>query len=208
MVERREAEFDLLFAIVGVASSTIFFPISIASAAPTGLNPSKHEHPVGCKRQLVPHPHRENEIFQNCISSSAKLTDGPQKPVKEEGDDLETDKIEEIVELTKDSLSGKDVKNEAATENGRKRKRSAQAKDSIDSVKEENGIKNKPSANDAVKFVGYRTNGNRRKNKPRRAAEAGVECNLCLWIGTLGIISLGVDIQQQDVWEARKQHMN
>lgn len=100
----------------------------------------------------------------------------PQKPVKDEGDDLETDKIEEIVELTKDSLSGKDVKNEAATENGRKRKRSAQAKDSIDSVKEENGIKTKPSANDAVKFVGYRTNGNRRKNKPRRAAEAGVEC--------------------------------
>lgn len=102
----------------------------------------------------------------------------PQKPVKEdiEVNDHETDKVEEIVELTKDSLSGKDVKNEAATENGRKRKRSAQAKDSIDSVKEENVIKTKPSANDAVKFAGYRTNGNRRKNKPRRAAEAGVEC--------------------------------
>lgn len=102
----------------------------------------------------------------------------PQKPVKDEveGNGLESDKVEEIVELTKDSLSGKDVKNEAAPENGRKRRRSAQAKDTIDSVKEETGIKTKPSANDTVKFVGYRTNGNRRKNKPRRAAEAGVEC--------------------------------
>ncbi|KAI4363999.1 hypothetical protein MLD38_020147 [Melastoma candidum] len=41
----------------------------------------------------------------------------------------------------------------------------------------ENGIKQpKSETKDVARFVGFRTNGNRRKNKPRRAAEAGVEC--------------------------------
>ncbi|XP_074347520.1 uncharacterized protein LOC141686380 [Apium graveolens] len=34
----------------------------------------------------------------------------------------------------------------------------------------------KINGNDSVKPVGFRQNGSRRKNKPQRAAEVGVEC--------------------------------
>ncbi|OMO55189.1 hypothetical protein COLO4_36144 [Corchorus olitorius] len=72
------------------------------------------------------------------------------------------------------SITIKDMK--AVTENGRKRKRSVPAKENIDSVKKENGITTKSSTDDSTKSVGYRQNGSRRKNTPRRAAEAVVEC--------------------------------
>ncbi|OWM78956.1 uncharacterized protein LOC116195654 isoform X2 [Punica granatum] len=100
----------------------------------------------------------------------------PQKIVKDYTEEDSADKVEENGEGLKDSISAKDMKNEGVTENGRKRVRSAQAKENIDSVKEENGIGAKTGANDIVKPVGFRQNGNRRKNKPRRAAEVGVEC--------------------------------
>nr|DAD42226.1 TPA_asm: hypothetical protein HUJ06_000456 [Nelumbo nucifera] len=69
----------------------------------------------------------------------------PQKPLKDEIDE-EVEKIEEEDgENTKPAATSKEVKSQAAAENGKKRKR-------------------------------YSQNGNRRKSKPRRAAEAGVEC--------------------------------
>ncbi|PPR98016.1 hypothetical protein GOBAR_AA22652 [Gossypium barbadense] len=68
------------------------------------------------------------------------------------------------------------MKSQAATENGRKRKRSMQSKENLDSVKKEICITAKSSTDDSSKSVGYRQNGSRRKSKPRRAAEAVVEC--------------------------------
>nr|GMD39748.1 neurofilament medium polypeptide-like [Ipomoea batatas] len=59
----------------------------------------------------------------------------------------------------------KDIKNQAS-ENGKKRKRPSQVKENGDLVKEENGLGSKTSSE----------TGSRRKNKPRRAAEVGVEC--------------------------------
>ncbi|KAL0339581.1 UNVERIFIED_CONTAM: hypothetical protein Sradi_4474900 [Sesamum radiatum] len=103
----------------------------------------------------------------------------PQKPLK---DDIEEDEVVKVieddddVEETKGSVLSKSTKNQAATENGRKRKRPSQVKESADSLKEENGMGTKTSATDLIKSVGYRQNGSRRKNKPRRAAEVGVEC--------------------------------
>ncbi|KAK9289618.1 hypothetical protein L1049_007775 [Liquidambar formosana] len=101
----------------------------------------------------------------------------PQKPLKDDIEEEEAEKIEEEEEdgeNAKGSVASKDVKNQAATENGRKRKRSSQVKEN--SVKEENGVGTKSNTNDSIKSVGFRQNGSRRKNKPRRAAEAGVEC--------------------------------
>ncbi|GLT50190.1 hypothetical protein SLA2020_236960 [Shorea laevis] len=100
----------------------------------------------------------------------------PQKPLKDNMDEEEVEKTEEGGGDAKGSVTGKDMKNHAAAENGRKRKRARQAKEDIDSVKEENGIASKSSTDDSKKSAGYRQNGSRRKNKPRRAAEAGVEC--------------------------------
>lgn len=97
----------------------------------------------------------------------------PQKIVKDSTEEDSADKVEENGEGLKD---GKDIENELTTENGRKRSRSAEAKEDTDSVKDENGNGAKLSANDVAKPVGFRQTGNRRKNKPRRAAEVGVEC--------------------------------
>lgn len=105
----------------------------------------------------------------------------PQKPLKdeieEEAENIEEEE-EEDGENTKSSVSNKDVKNEAAAENGKKRKRkkASQVKENPDSVIEENGVGTKTSTDESVKSVGFRQNGSRRKNKPRRAAEVGVEC--------------------------------
>ncbi|XP_027173149.1 mitotic apparatus protein p62-like [Coffea eugenioides] len=105
----------------------------------------------------------------------------PQKPLKddiEEDEDVEKieEEEEEDSESAKSSVLNKDSKNQPAVENGRKRKRASQVKENLDSIKEENGVGNKTNTNEAVKSVGFRQNGSRRKNKPRRAAEVGVEC--------------------------------
>ncbi|KAL3534198.1 hypothetical protein ACH5RR_002659 [Cinchona calisaya] len=103
----------------------------------------------------------------------------PQKPLKddnEEDEDVEKIEEEEDSESAKTSVLNKDGKNQPAAENGRKRKRPTQVKENSESVKEENGVGNKTNTNDAMKSVGFRQNGSRRKNKPRRAAEVGVEC--------------------------------
>ncbi|KAL0452995.1 UNVERIFIED_CONTAM: hypothetical protein Slati_1277600 [Sesamum latifolium] len=105
----------------------------------------------------------------------------PQKPLKDdiekEDEVLKIIEEDDDIEETKGSALSRSTKNQAATENGRKRKRpSSQVKESADSLKEENGMGTKTSATDLIKSVGYRQNGSRRKNKPRRAAEVGVEC--------------------------------
>ncbi|KAK4378045.1 hypothetical protein RND71_004341 [Anisodus tanguticus] len=95
----------------------------------------------------------------------------PQKP-KDEPE--EEEEVEKVVE-EKGSVLNKDIKN-AVGEDGKKRKRPSQDVENKDSVKEENGVGNKTNPNDLIKSVGFRPNGSRRKNKPRRAAEVGVEC--------------------------------
>ncbi|KAL4378243.1 hypothetical protein GQ457_02G041050 [Hibiscus cannabinus] len=92
-----------------------------------------------------------------------------QRQLKDDIEEDEAEKMEEDGEDVNGSVPIKEMKNPAAKENGRKRNRSTQAK--------ENGIATKLSTGDSIKPVGYRQNGSRRKNKPRRAAEAVVECN-------------------------------
>ncbi|XP_009757799.1 uncharacterized protein LOC107783451 [Nicotiana tabacum] len=105
----------------------------------------------------------------------------PLKPLKDDGEGkleenegkLEED--EDDGENTKGSVLNKDVKNQTAVSIGKKRKRTSQVKEA-DPVKVENGVVTKTNSNDLIKSVGFRQNGSRRKNKPRRAAEVGVEC--------------------------------
>lgn len=99
----------------------------------------------------------------------------PQKPLKDEVDEKEAQKLED--EDSDDTgLPNKDVKSKTA-QNGKKRKRNAQLKGKVESVKEESGNGTRSSTEESNKSTGFRQNGNRRKNKPRRAAEAVVECN-------------------------------
>lgn len=94
----------------------------------------------------------------------------PQKPLKEDIDEEEGCKVEkEEVEEGDDVKPSSFIKeNKNSVENGKKRKRNLQVKESSDSVIEED--------NSSLKSNGFRQNGSRRKSKPRRAAEAGVEC--------------------------------
>lgn len=101
----------------------------------------------------------------------------PQKALKDEIEEAEaTEKIEENGENVNGNVSSNDMKTQLATENKKKRKRSVQVKQKINPTKEENGLRPKPSPDDPTKTAGFRQNGSRRKNKPRRAAEAGVDC--------------------------------
>ncbi|XVE60072.1 hypothetical protein DITRI_Ditri05aG0097300 [Diplodiscus trichospermus] len=99
-----------------------------------------------------------------------------QRPLKDEIDEEEGEKMEEDGENGKAGITSKERKSPTTAENGKKRKRSSQVKEKPDSVKEENGIGNRSVTNDSSKSNGFRQNGSRRKSKPRRAAEAGVEC--------------------------------
>ncbi|KAK4776325.1 hypothetical protein SAY86_005013 [Trapa natans] len=97
----------------------------------------------------------------------------PQKIVNDYSDGDMGNKVEENAPGLKD---GKEIKNELDNENGKKRNRCNRANEDIDSVKDENDVGVKLSATDVAKPVGFRKNGSRRKNMPRRAAEVGVEC--------------------------------
>ncbi|CAI0450273.1 unnamed protein product [Linum tenue] len=107
----------------------------------------------------------------------------PQKPLKDEFEEEEMETMmeeEDVVENGKamNNTPSKEAKSPTASENGKKRRRNSQlqAKGKLpDSVmKEENVVV--AITNDPIKSNGFRQNGSRRKNKPRRAAEAGVEC--------------------------------
>ncbi|XP_058209855.1 uncharacterized protein LOC131322525 [Rhododendron vialii] len=122
---------------------------------------------------IVAHEVKEEKIPQY------KRRGRPQKQVKsdikeEKGEKLEGE--EANGENMTSNISNKEAKNEPAVENGRKRKRYSQGKGNADSVKEENSTGKETSTDGSLKCVGFRQNGSRRKNKPRRAAEVGVEC--------------------------------
>lgn len=99
------------------------------------------------------------------------------RPQKQVNDSFqEEDEFEKIEEDAKCLVFNKLANHQAATENGKKRKRPSQVKDTMEPFKEENGDGTKNNDTDSIKSVGYRQLGSRRKNKPRRAAEVGVEC--------------------------------
>ncbi|CAF1848598.1 hypothetical protein Bca4012_031329 [Brassica carinata] len=96
----------------------------------------------------------------------------PQKPVKDETEGEE----EEIVEKDEDT-NGLVTSKEDVTENGKK---PVEESKESNVTEEENVLGSKSSTDDSVKSslsTGFRQIGSRRKNKPRRAAEAVVECN-------------------------------
>ncbi|XP_057532906.1 uncharacterized protein LOC130810796 [Amaranthus tricolor] len=101
----------------------------------------------GKSRKQTVTSHKDVGSEKEEIFLDSKRRGRPQKPLKDEVEDDEVEK-----------------------------KRSFQAKDCSDCVKEEIGLKTNSVVKDSAKSVGFRQNGSRRKNKPRRA-EVGVECN-------------------------------
>ncbi|GAB2229327.1 hypothetical protein Droror1_Dr00023466 [Drosera rotundifolia] len=105
----------------------------------------------------------------------------PQKPLlKDEIDEEGMEKLE--LKGKEDKAYDKAANVATEAENGKKRRRSSQslAKEAPSSVKDENVVVvvAPPSNTDvSTKSNGFRHIGSRRKSKPRRAAEVGVECN-------------------------------
>ncbi|GER57143.1 RNA helicase family protein [Striga asiatica] len=105
----------------------------------------------------------------------------PQKVMNDEiknGDEFErldgNEQEYENGEDAKNPDASKSSRNGATIENGKKRKRPSQEGEDL-VVKEENGLGTTTNVNALIKNVSYRQNGSRRKNKPRRAAEVGIE---------------------------------
>ncbi|KAL8260517.1 hypothetical protein R6Q59_028470 [Mikania micrantha] len=68
-----------------------------------------------------------------------------------------------------------DTNLESQLENGNKRKRpSVEPEESPEMMNDENDVRPETNGLGLTKAVGFRLNGSRRKNKPRRAAEVGV----------------------------------
>ncbi|XP_074371678.1 uncharacterized protein LOC141712588 [Apium graveolens] len=89
----------------------------------------------------------------------------------------EPEKVEEEEESEKTNgvLSDQSIKPQMTVENGRKR-RPSRIKESQEMIEDQSGLETKIDSTDSMKPVGFRQIGSRRKNKPRRAAEVGVEC--------------------------------
>ncbi|XP_027355334.1 uncharacterized protein LOC113865150 [Abrus precatorius] len=108
----------------------------------------------------------------------------PQKllKVKDDFDEEQVRKLEDHDDSgdnVKNGIYSEEIKLKSVntTRHGRKRKRNLHEK--IESIEEKNGVANGSKSNndDLTKSNnGFRHNGNRRKSKPRGAAEAGVLC--------------------------------
>ncbi|CAL9236576.1 unnamed protein product, partial [Arabidopsis halleri] len=103
----------------------------------------------------------------------------PQKPMKDDFEEEEEEDEEEMVEKMEEedeeiddgSVTSKDLKKE--------KKRKMSNGSTTDLNEEDNGLGSKSCTDDSTRStsIGFRPNGSRRKSKPRRAAEAVVECN-------------------------------
>ncbi|KAJ8900116.1 hypothetical protein K2173_024232 [Erythroxylum novogranatense] len=134
------------------------------------------------KKQTLIASHENNGHDEEENFPTYKIRGKSIKPMKEEIGEEELEKIEEHIDNGIDSISGKDVKTLESAGNGRKRKMSDHVKENTISIentismKEEDGNGTRLTTDGAMKMVGFRQNGSRRKNKPRRAAEVGIEC--------------------------------
>ncbi|XP_071720445.1 uncharacterized protein [Rutidosis leptorrhynchoides] len=96
------------------------------------------------------------------------------RPTKAQKEEYEHEKMNE----------NEETKLEAPLEIGNKRKQPLlQTEENVDLIKDDDGVGPTKNDQELTKNVGFRHNGSRRKNKPRRAAEVGVSlCEVCSWL--------------------------
>ncbi|KAM7264720.1 hypothetical protein ACFE04_002403 [Oxalis oulophora] len=122
------------------------------------------------KKQSIIASHDDSGSGKEENIPTLKQRGRPKKQLKNETreDEKPNEKMEEDGKIL---ISSNDENNQVVVENGKKRKSLDKAKENFDTVKE-----SKSSTDDSMKSIGFRQVGSRRKNKPRRAAEAVVEC--------------------------------
>ncbi|XP_061374633.1 uncharacterized protein LOC133316858 [Gastrolobium bilobum] len=97
----------------------------------------------------------------------------PQKLLKDDFDEEVVIKIEDDGDKVENGVSSHEMKSPNTTKHGRKRKGNSQVKEKLESAEEKNGV----NIHEVTKSDnGFRHNRSRRKSKPHRAAEVGVQC--------------------------------
>ncbi|KAF8087464.1 hypothetical protein N665_0585s0040 [Sinapis alba] len=103
----------------------------------------------------------------------------PQKPMKDDFEEEEDDEEEEeLVEKMEEEEEEEDGSVTSKKEENERRRKMINGSN-MDANEEDNGLGLKSSRDGSTKSTstGFRQNGSRRKSKPRRAAEAAVECH-------------------------------
>lgn len=124
----------------------------------------------GKAKKLTVSSHEDTGSGEEEKIPAQKRRGRPQKLLKDEIVDDDVSKMEE------DNSENKDSSITNSLENGKKRKRNSSTKEKQSPVQEENSSGAAVVADLSTKPNGFRHIGSRRKNKPRRAAEVGVEC--------------------------------
>ncbi|GAB2221536.1 hypothetical protein Droror1_Dr00012720 [Drosera rotundifolia] len=110
---------------------------------------------------------------------ASKRRGRPQRLIKNEEDGDTEMMDDDDTENVKSSITDKDAVDQNTGEDGKKRRNSMADKEDSDMGEDEkgSGAKSSTMTGESVKSVGFRQIGSRRKGKPRRAAEVGVECS-------------------------------
>lgn len=107
------------------------------------------------------------------IVPARKRRGRPQKRFADKIDQVDVENFVEKVEVDEEEVDDVKTKNSTAA-GGNKRGRPLKEGSNI--VVEDNSSVLRSSSDESTRTNGFRQIGSRRKNKPRRAAEAGLEC--------------------------------
>jgi hypothetical protein len=125
------------------------------------------------KKLTLVRSHEDKGSSGEEVVPTRKRRGRPQKRFAEKIDQTEIENFVEKVDGDEEQLDDAKLKNSTAFVGN---KRGRPLKEGSNIVVEENNSSIRSSSDESARTNGFRQNGSRRKNKPRRAAEAGLEC--------------------------------
>jgi hypothetical protein len=125
------------------------------------------------KKLTLVRRHEEKGSSGEEVVPERKRRGRPQKRFAEKIDQTDIENSVEKVDVDEEQLDAAKLNNGTAAVGN---KRGRLLKEGSNIVVEENNSSIRSSSDESTRTNGFRQNGSRRKNKPRRAAEAGLEC--------------------------------
>jgi hypothetical protein len=125
------------------------------------------------KKLTLVRRHEEKGSSGEEVVPERKRRGRPQKRFAEKIDQTDIENSVEKVDVDEEQLDAAKLNNGTAAVGN---KRGRPLKEGSNIVVEENNSSIRSSSDESTRTNGFRQNGSRRKNKPRRAAEAGLEC--------------------------------
>ncbi|KAL6635018.1 hypothetical protein ACP70R_027689 [Stipagrostis hirtigluma subsp. patula] len=125
------------------------------------------------RRPTIVRSHEDKGSSGEEVVPARKRRGRPQKRFADKIDQTDVENFVEKVDGDEEEVDDAKLKSNTAAAGN---KRGRQLKDSSNLVLEESNSSVRSSSDESTRTNGFRQIGSRRKNKPRRAAEAGVEC--------------------------------